>query len=67
MSEVGVAAERSSPTTKVRGGGREELPHDQGQGRRPRGATPCPKSGVAAESSPTSQVRSRGCTLLEQP
>ena len=37
-------AERSHPTPRVRGGGREELPHAQGQGRRPRGAIPCPRS-----------------------
>ena len=37
--------ERSLPTSQVRGGGREELPHAQGQGRRPRGATPPPRSG----------------------
>ena len=30
---------------------REELPHAQGQGQRLRGATPCPRSGVAAERS----------------
>ena len=27
------------------GGSQEELPHAQGQGQRPRGATPCPRSG----------------------
>ena len=33
------------PKSKVRGGGWEELPRVQGQGRQPRGATPRPRSG----------------------
>ena len=54
-------AERSYPTTEVRGSGREELPRVWGQGRqlggatphprpgqRPEGATRCPRPGVAA-------------------
>ena len=46
--------------------GQEELPHVQGQGRRPRRATPRPGSGAAAERSYSmSKVRSRGCALLE--
>ena len=48
------AAERNYPTSKVRGGSREELLTS--------------KVGVVAERSyPTSKVRSSGCTLLEQP
>ena len=38
-------AKRSYPTSKGRGGGREELPQDRGQGWRLGGATPRPKSG----------------------
>ena len=44
------AAERSYPTSVVRGGGREELPHVRGQGR-PGGDTPGPRSGVVAKRS----------------
>ncbi|CAI9180857.1 unnamed protein product [Rangifer tarandus platyrhynchus] len=52
------AAQRSFPTSEVRGGGREELPHFQGQGRRARGATTHPRSGPAAErSNPISKER----------
>ena len=36
---------RSYPTSKARGGGQEELPHSGGQGQRPGGATPRPRSG----------------------
>ena len=44
-----------------RGGGREVLPHFRGQGRRPKGATPLPRSGAVAERSyPTSEVRGSG-------
>ena len=32
-------AEKSYPTSEVRGGGQEELPNTRGQGQRPRGAT----------------------------
>ena len=46
----GAAAGKSYPTSKVRGGSREELPHVRGQGRRPRGATTCPRSRAAAKS-----------------
>ena len=46
----GAAAERSYPTSKVRGGGQEELSHVRGQGLRPIGATLRPRSGAAAES-----------------
>ena len=54
---VGIgAAEKSYPTSNVRGGGREELQHTQGQGQPPRQATPCPRSGAAAgRSNPTSK------------
>ena len=44
-------AERSYPLPKVRGSSQEELPHVRGQGRQPRGATPPPRSGEAAEKS----------------
>ena len=50
------------------GSGREEIPHIQGQKQRLRGVTPCPRSGaVTIRIYPTSKIRSRGCTLLEQP
>ena len=40
-------AERSYPTSEVRGRSWEDpIP----EGRRPRGVTPCPRSGAAAES-----------------
>ena len=52
------APERSYPTSEVRGSGRDELPHAQGQGRQPTGNTPCPRSGAAAKrSNPTSKER----------
>ena len=35
--------------SKVRGSGREELPHVQGQGQWPREATPSPRSGAVAK------------------
>ena len=51
-------AERSYPTSEVRGGGREELPHVRGQGGWPRGATPRARSGGEAKRSyPASEVR----------
>ena len=54
-------AETSYPMSEVRGGGREELPHIWGQGKRLRGATPHPRSGEAAERNyPTSKVRGSG-------
>ena len=40
-------AERSYPTSEVRGGSREELPRIQGQGQRLGGATPRPRSSGA--------------------
>ena len=54
------AVEQRYPTSKVRSS-REGLPHVQGQGRRLRGATPCPRSAAAAERSyPMSKVRGGG-------
>ena len=49
------AAERSYPTSEVRGRSREDpMP----EGRRPRGVTPRPRSGAAAgRSYPASEVR----------
>ena len=41
--DVAGMAERSCPTSEVRGSGREELPHARGQGWRPGGATPTSK------------------------
>ena len=53
-----MAAERSYPTSEVRSGGQKELPHVQGQGWWPEGATPRLRSGAAAERSyPMSEVR----------
>ena len=42
------AAKRSHPTSEVRGGGWEDLPHARGQGPEPGGATPPPRSGGCA-------------------
>ena len=39
---------RRNPMSRVRSGSREEIPHVQGQEQRPRGDTPCPRSGAAA-------------------
>ena len=39
------SAKWSYPTSEARGGSREELPPARGQGQRPRGATPSPRSG----------------------
>ena len=48
------AAERSYPTSEVRGRSQEDpMP----EGRRPRGATPCPRSGAAAERSNTTSKK----------
>ena len=50
-------AERSYPTSKVRGRGREDpMP----EGRRPRGVTPRPRSGAAAESTRLRRRRNSG-------
>ena len=66
----GAAAKRSYPTSKVRGGGQEELPHVWGQGRQQKGVIPHPRSGAAAEvrggsqefQAATAQEQSRGAT-----
>ena len=82
----GAVAERSYPTSEARGGRQEDLPHNRGQGRRPEGATPSPRSSGCAGTGrprraipcsrsevaglrryPSSNVRSSGCALLEQP
>ena len=39
-----LVAGRSYPTSEARGGGWEDLPHVQGQGQWPEGATPPPRS-----------------------
>ena len=59
MSEVRGAAERSCPTSEVRGGGRDcQAAMAQEQ---PGGATPHPRPGAAAERSyPASEVRDGG-------
>ena len=65
-------AERSYPTSEVRGGGLVELSHTQGQGRRPRGATPHPRSGGCTGkrgprgATPTSRSGGEVDTLLVQ-
>ena len=48
------AAERSHLTSEVRGGSWEELPHAQGQGRRPR-VPGCDGTGMAKRSYATSK------------
>ena len=59
----GEMAGRSYPRPEARGGGREELPYTRGQGQRPRGAIPHPRSGGCAgpggpkEASPHSRSR----------
>ena len=58
-------AERSYPTSEVRGGSREEVPRVQGQGRRPR-VPGCDSAGVAAERS-YPQPEARGHGREEQP
>ena len=64
-----VAARRRHPASEVRGGGREELPHVQGQrwpggdiprlrsGQRPGGANPRPRPVAAERRHPASEVR----------
>ena len=47
-SELQLRDRWSYTTYKVRGSGREEMPHVQGQGQRPRGDAPCPWKGAAA-------------------
>ena len=57
----GAVAKMSYPTSKVRAGSWEELPHIRDQGQWPRWATPRPRSGPAAERSyPTSEIRGSG-------
>ena len=57
------AAERSYPPPEARGSSQEELPHAQGQGQWPGGATPCPRNGGCAGTgelkgaTPTFKVR----------
>ena len=47
LTSILSAAERSYPTSEVRGRSREDpMP----EGRQPRGVTPCRRSGAAAES-----------------
>ena len=55
------AAKRSYPTSEVRGRSREDPIHE---GQRPRGITPCPRAGAAAEEcqTATAQERPRGAT-----
>ena len=52
--EPGVAAERSYPTSEVRGRSRED---PMAEGWRPRGVTPCPRSGAVADSARLQQCR----------
>ena len=60
------AQHRSYPMSEVSSSGREELPHVQGQQQQLRGATPRPRSGVAATRRyHRSKVRSSGWALLE--
>ena len=66
------AAERSYPTSKVRGSGREETPRVGGQGGgreelprfpgqwRPGGDIPCPRSGAAERIHLTPKARASG-------
>ena len=53
------------------GGGQEELPHSQGQGRRPRGATPRQRrggyTGVGGPRGATPSSRSGGAALRRYP
>ena len=57
----GAAAKRSYPTSEVRGGSQEGLPHVQGRGQQPRGATLRPRLWVAVgRSCPTPEARSGG-------
>ena len=61
-----MAAERSYPTSEVRGRGLEDLPNARGQGQQPRGATPRPRPGVAdGRTYPTPKARGGG--RKEQP
>ena len=56
LTSILSAAERSYPTSEVRGRSREDpMP----EGRQPRGVTPCLRSGAAAESTRLRQCRNR--------
>ena len=55
----GVAAERSYPTSEVRGGSEEELSRVRGQGQRPR-VPGCDSAGAAERSYPKFKVRGGG-------
>ena len=70
-SMSGAVAGRSYPTSEVRGGGREELPHAGGQGQQLRGATPRPRSsGFAGAGGPrgaTPHSRSGGAAVRKYP
>ena len=61
----GLAAKRSCPRSEVRGGGQEELPHAQGQGQQPGGATPQGAVAVRVQEGERSysmfKVRRGGC------
>ena len=59
----GAAARRSFPTSEVRGGSQEELPHVQGQGRWPRGAT----TGAGGPRGATPHSRSGGTAVRRYP
>ena len=52
-------AERSYPTSEVRGSGWEELPHVRGQGQQPR-VPDCDGTGRAERSYPVSEARGGG-------
>ena len=64
-------AERSYPTSEVRGSGWEELPPARGLGRRPRVATPRPRSGGCAGAGgprgATPRSRSGGAAVRRYP
>ena len=54
-------AERSYPTSEVRGGSQEDLPHSGSQGRQPGGPTPLRRPGAAARRTyPTPEARGGG-------
>ena len=53
-------AKRSYPASVVRGGSQEELLSIRCQRRRPRGATPCPRSRAARKGHPAPEVRGGG-------
>ena len=70
-AEIDVFLELSCFFDEVRGGGQDELPHVQGQGQRPRGATPRPRSGsYAGAGGPkgaTPRSRSGGAVVRRYP